>query len=86
VWSQLQTSKNECNNECVVTVADIGECMYVVMSVVVVDIQECVDQADMCREHAHSLCIEDEGKYACTCSHGYKLNPDGMSCSGRTHR
>ncbi|KAK2163655.1 hypothetical protein NP493_1450g01017 [Ridgeia piscesae] len=45
------------------------------------DIQECVDQADMCREHAHSLCIEDEGKYACTCSHGYKLNPDGMSCS-----
>ena len=48
-----------------------------------IDINECAEGAigsEMCL----GLCVNDPGSFHCDCYPGYTLNPDMVSCSGRS--
>jgi len=46
---------------------------------VCIDIDECISSStNMCQQN----CVNIPGSYSCQCRAGYRLNTDGLSCSG----
>ena len=42
------------------------------------DVNECLDGSHLCAQ----TCVNTEGSYVCSCGTGYRLNNDGLNCSG----
>ena len=43
------------------------------------DIDECSEGTDRCSQNCHNTV----GSYTCSCSTGYRLNADGVTCDGK---
>ena len=42
------------------------------------DVNECLDGTQLCAQ----TCVNTEGSYVCSCGTGYRLNDNGLNCSG----
>lgn len=42
---------------------------------------ECLEDTDLCEQ----ICVNSVGSYVCECNEGYRLNGDGLACTGMLH-
>ena len=52
--------------------------MYVYISLLPTDIDECTDETDNCEQ----TCMNTNGSFVCGCNPGYMLDGNGRNCSG----
>ena len=45
---------------------------------IISDIDECSEGSHRCEQNCHNAV----GSYACSCDTGYRLNEDGLTCTG----
>lgn len=45
---------------------------------IIIDVDECTDDVDNCDQ----LCDNTEGSFVCSCTEGFELDVDGLTCNG----
>ena len=52
--------------------------VYIIMCIVIIDIDECLMDNGGC----NYVCNNEMGTFSCSCTTGYELQPDGITCIG----